>query len=152
MSPHTWSTATTIASAGSVTEGGTDPGNCHGGHAADAPGEGCPHIAQGRNCPGGGGLTSRAHGTDRGPANGCPAITPSLPHSNLSRLSTRGRDIRSGTSSESLADGGGVQEVVDQLADDEVVDEVWEIVRDEGVTQGLHHTMLPTAQLEGGVS
>ena len=55
------------------------------------------------------------------------------------------------TSSESLADGGGVQEV-DQLTDDESVDEVWEIVRDEGVTQGLHHTMLPTAQLEGGVS
>ena len=52
------------------------------------------------------------------------------------------------TSSESLADGGGVQEVVDQLADDEVVDEVREIVRYEGVTQGLHHTLLAAAQLE----
>ena len=144
MSPHTWSTATTIASAGSVTEGGTDPGNCHAGHATDAPGEDCPHSAQGLHYPGRGGLASRAHSTDRGPANGCPAITPSLPHR---RLSTRGRDIRSGTSPESLADGGGVQEVVDQLADDEVVDEVWEIGRDKGVTQGLHHTLLLTAQL-----
>ena len=55
--------------------------------------------------------------------------------------------VRSVTSSESLADGGGVQEVVDQLADDEVVEEVWEIVRYEGVTQGLHHTLLLAAQL-----
>ena len=46
------------------------------------------------------------------------------------------------------ADGAGRQVVGDQLTEDEVVDEVGEVGRDEGVAQGLDYTVLVTAELQ----
>ena len=46
------------------------------------------------------------------------------------------------------ADGAGRQVVGDQLTQHEVVDEVGEVGRDEGVAQGLDYTVLVTAELQ----
>ena len=46
------------------------------------------------------------------------------------------------------ADGAGRQVVGDQLTEHEVVDEVGEVGRDEGVAQGLDYTVLVTAELQ----
>ena len=46
------------------------------------------------------------------------------------------------------ADGAGRQVGSDQLTEHEVVDEVGEVGRDEGVAQGLDYTVLATAELQ----